>query len=252
MSQYFDSEKIQPKVEEYTRLYQTDRNKANDIFKEIYPDLIAVINGVIFTHKLHMYDDVDELQAVAMEALSGPSGLAKFNPNYTGFKGKKENLLFSYISLICKRSMSFYTLRNKRVRAIAPLPVVDTGDVDRNFIIYDDNFNTMSFIEESDKYIRKFFIDTRFYTCYDYLIKYIKINGRFNKRDFIHMVIKMLNTEDDIIPRVTTRTDKPNEKSRANTLIRRTLKLYKYHLNEYLKESNNGFTKLEKSTEQSR
>lgn len=244
---YFDSSVIQPKVEEYARVYAVDKERANAILKEIYPDLINIINGVIFTHKYHKYEPYDDLVGVAIEALVSPSGLARFNPQYTGFKGKKENLLFSYISLIAKRSIMFYTLRGQNHRNIASLPDVEKGaDIPSE----EDDFNFTIFLEESDRYIRPKFINTRFLLCYDYLIKYLKINEEFNKREYYRMVMKMLNTDEDVIPHVSTRTT--NTTSRAKMIVRQTVKLYQNYLSDYLKEINHGYKKYKKPASKGR
>lgn len=254
---YFSIDDVQPKVEEYARLYPSQESM--QIFKEMYPDLKNVIHGVIHTHKFTRYENIQDLESVALQALLSKSGLCKFNANYTNYKGKKENLLFSYISLIVKRSLIFYTSREAKYRYTNPLPTTDDGELygdkmaSRNEFKYEeDNFNYIHFIEEMDSHIRPKFKDTRFYHCYDYLIKYLKINGRFDKRDFLRMVRGMLNTEEDVIPKVTTRLDQDNTLTRANAIIRKTIKLYQLYLEEYLKETDNGFIKLKKSTKQNR
>lgn len=244
MSNYFDIHEVQPYVMEYKEAYNNgDTEKAKEIFNYIYPDIDNVIHGVIYTHKYWVYDSVDDLKSIAIEALLGKSGLAKFDPDYIGFKGKKENLLFSYISLIAKRSIYFHCIRKKKSLEIS-MSEYDIPSPEEEM--------PSSIIEDSDKYIRPKFINTRFYNCYDYLIKYLKINGRFDKRDFFRMVRGMLNAEEDVIPKVTTRLDQDNTLTRANAIIRKTIKLYQLYLSEYLKETDNGFIKLKKSTKQNR
>ncbi len=250
---YFSIEKVQPKVEEYARLYPSP--EAMQVFKEMYPDLRNVIHGVIHTHRFTRFESLEDLESIAFQALLGKSGLCKFNANYTNYKGKKENLLFSYISLIVKRSLIFYTSREAKYRYTSPLPQTDDGELygDKmssrdEFIYEEDNFNYIHFIDEMDAHIRYKFKGTRFYNCYDYLIQYLKINGYLNKRDFMRMVRGMLNTEEDVIPKVSTRLNQDNTLTRANSIIRQTLKLYQLYLEEYLKESNHGFIKLKKST----
>ena len=231
---YFDIEKIQPKVEEYAALYHTDREAANKIFTSIYNDILSVVNGVLFTQRYHKYENVDELKSVAIEALIGPSGLAKFNPSYTGFKGKKENLLFSYISLISKRSMYFYTLRNKKYRETSSLYFDDLNEapIAKSYEV----FCPEDFIDEIDRDIRPKFENLIILPCYDYLIKYIKTNGRFNRKDFFIKVKSLIGTDENVISKVKDRDICEN---RANGMIRKTIKLYKLYLYEYLKKNKN-------------
>jgi len=234
---YFNIEEIQPYVEEYAKYYFEDREKAMAIYKIIHNDILQVISGVIFTHKLHAYAEVDILKSVAIEALLSKSGLCKFDASYTGFKGKQENLLFSYISLIAKRSMQFHTIRDK-LRREQELSMLDDWEP-----VYFDKEEESTLLEDSDVFIRPKFKGTRFEKCYDYLIQYLKINGRLNKREFFGMVLQYLNTENDLIPRIKTRKDVPNYESRARATIRKTLKLYKIYLNEYLVDNRHFFAR---------
>lgn len=227
---------------EYKKAYwEGDTKKAKAIFSYIYPDLLRVIKGVIFTHKMILNNNYDDLVSIAIMALLGKSGLAKFDPDYTGFKGKQENLLFSFISLITYRSVKHYNIICYKKDNELPLP--------ENELEGQEDAMPSYLIEESDIYIRPKFKDTRLYPCYDYLIKYLKINGRFDKRDFFRMVCKMLNTDEDVITKVSTRLDKPITECRAQTTVRNTIKLYQSYLREYLEENNHGFLNAEKSTQ---
>jgi len=68
-----------------------------------------VINGVIYTHRFQKYGcPFEDIQGVAIEAVL--SALTRFNPEFINKEGKKTTL-FNYISLVAKRSIMFYTLK---------------------------------------------------------------------------------------------------------------------------------------------
>lgn len=226
---YFDIDKIQPRVEEYTQCFTSEPEKAKAIFKDIYPDLMNVINGVIFTHKFTRWAQVDDLQSVALEALLKPSGLANFNPNYTGFKGKKENLLFSYISLIAKRSMMYYTMKDRKYRGEQQFEDYDqTTSFDYDNTIIDDLYG----------YTLNKFKDTRYYNCYIYLIKYLKINGRLDKRDFFNMLMKTLDSEKPFVSYKGKRANLRVTDSCARRLARETVQLFQEYTKDFVEEYN--------------
>ena len=71
-----------------------------------------VINGVIYTHRFQKYGcPFEDIQGVAIEAVL--AALTRFNPEFINKDGKKTTL-FNYISLVAKRSIRFYTIKENK------------------------------------------------------------------------------------------------------------------------------------------
>lgn len=77
--------------------------------KYFWDKTILVINGVIYTHQFIKFNcSFDDMQQEAILALI--TALPRFNPNYVNKQGKPTTL-FNYTSLVAKRSIKFYTMK---------------------------------------------------------------------------------------------------------------------------------------------
>lgn len=179
---YFDSKVIQPKVEEYCRLYVEDREQANKLFTELYPDIRNVVRGVINIHGFTKYDSYDELESVGMIAIY--SSLHRFNPNYVA-SGKQENLLFSYLSLVAKRAIQFETMRAQKHRNNFSMVDQDGDTMDFEDTRSYEEYETM--IDHIREKLSPQFGDN---PIFEYFLAYLKEFRTFSKKQFYTQLIK--------------------------------------------------------------
>jgi len=105
MSNYYDETTMMDLWSRYSSLTKEE-------MKYFWGKNSQVISGVIFTHQFLKYGTpFDELQSAATEALL--SALPRFNPEFVNKYGKKTTL-FNYTSLVAKRGLIFYTLKQSQ------------------------------------------------------------------------------------------------------------------------------------------
>jgi ABC-type cobalt transport system substrate-binding protein len=230
MSYYFKSQKIEPIVIEYTKLYATDKEEANKIFTSIYPDLMSVVNGVIFTHRYSSKESLSELQAVAMEAIY--TSLHRYNPEFKA-SGKQENLLFSYISLIARRSIMYYLSRTQKHRTTSSLVLNNEGFELTEVTPDERNYNSEieNVLQSIKEQISPLFIHRRYKRLqgiFLLLLKHIEQYGGFDKRAFIRHCVREL--ENGNLSIVNRNNGKTISKSGLLSLIRRLFRLMKEKL----------------------
>lgn len=234
---YFDRDDMTPKVLEYCSLYHEDLPAAMQVFGEMHDTLTKVIDGVINTHKFYRFGEREDLVNVALMALMGKSGLCKFNPSYTKYTGKQENLLFSFVSLIAKQSIFFHTLKDSERRKREGTPIdsfpiaAEAGDPE-DFIYTGD-----ALLLNSSKFIQPMFSRTPYKKLYNYFLQHIKINGVFHRKLFIADMLKTIGTDYDAFEYFNTSLAPTVNKQKALRCVRNFIKSYKSHLKQYLLES---------------
>lgn len=184
MANYFNEDYIHPLVVEYQ---SADDVRRQEILRLIYPQTLKLINGIIFTHKFHVYSPVDDLQQVAVEAII--KSIDKFNPQYITKKGSKVTI-FNYMSLTAKNSMKYYTLRDKDHRVNVKM---DAFENSQDWFLTDEDNDT---ILEKQSFIQRlrYIVDDieshhsqtkrRDGLIVREMITYIKERGDYDKRDF--------------------------------------------------------------------
>jgi hypothetical protein len=175
---YFNSKIIEPKVLRYISLYNIDRPAAMEIFSELTPDFINVIKGVMFTHRYQIFNTVDDLISISIEAFL--TSLHRYDPTYKGL-GKPENRLFSYLSLVSSRAMYFYNIKDlKKKRDYIEVELTDDVMENRNFTR---NTNEVyGIIEGIDFNLKKNYLPIR-----KIFLEHISM-GVFNKTEFTYEV----------------------------------------------------------------
>ena len=184
MSNYFNNDVVQGWIEEYLSYSEEERKEdphALLLREKILVEVSKVVNGIIFTHKFTIWEPYDDLFQEAMEA--SIKALEKFNPNYITGAGKKATS-FNYFSLVAKRCLKFYTIRNRKFRENSQIEdytesLTSTEDVDElNETIISDDFIQQLNEVFSDQKVKKLA------PLVDILKEYLQKIGHFNKRDF--------------------------------------------------------------------
>ena len=182
---YFDEElvkglileKYQPflkyDINEKGKRVCVDRSQApKDVEKEIMANLFLIANAIINKYRFWRFDTVDELQAEALRAMW------VYLPNFIPSKGT----CFDLFSIICKRHLLNFTLKNYKHRI--------TADVDVCYeVSAQDDMNYNLFFEDLEKTFlniidRHYVKDTRkkyielTSILMEYLVKNRKIAGK--------------------------------------------------------------------------
>jgi hypothetical protein len=141
---YFDAITVEPLILQWQKL-DPKSPEARVIFTEITKPILAIINGIIFTHKFTIWEPFDDLQQTAFEAVM--TALQRYNPNYSEFVGKQKDLLFNYVSLTAYRCLKFYTTRNKKHRITDSIDGLEERE-------YNQDNTTSLTIDMFEKYVR--------------------------------------------------------------------------------------------------
>ena len=91
-----------------------DREHApKEVEKEIMANLLLIANAIIFKYRFWRFDEIDELRAEALQAMW------KYLPNFVPNKGSA----FDLFSIICKRHLLNFTLKNYKHRITTDVDV---------------------------------------------------------------------------------------------------------------------------------
>ena len=108
---YFDEKKNNKKIRIY--LENIDDPSYKYLRDEILRDAREIVKGVIHTHRLTRFEPFEDLFQEGIIACM--KSIKGFNPNFVISKGEKVKL-FSYFSLVSKKSMVAYTFKTKNHR----------------------------------------------------------------------------------------------------------------------------------------
>ena len=179
MPNYFNEEYILPRATEYKI---ADHNRREELLNEMYTQIYKLINGIIFTHRFQVYENVDELQSIALEAII--KSLETFNPNYITSKNQKVTI-FNFMSLTAKRACQYHTIREKNNRENVKLSSLVNPDnyiqpvedpINTNIELHDLELNLNNILTPQLKPSQRGITNV--------LIKYLKQRGSFARRDF--------------------------------------------------------------------
>jgi len=168
MSQYFNNDEAQRLIDEY--LHEEDPEKKSRLRDEIMYRVKDIVIGIIFTHEFTAFEPFDDLLQEAM--LASLVALDRFDP--------KKGTAFNYFSLVAKKALTYYTLKNRKNRNHFPI---------EDFTPFLNEKKTVSDfdIEVIVSQLRTFFEDSKYKKLQplnDILEKYLKTKRKFNKRDW--------------------------------------------------------------------
>ncbi len=175
MPLYFNNPNVQNLIFQYkaAQLEEAENENApsaQPLKDEILSHVKNIVNGIIFTHKFTAFEPYDDLMQEAM--LACIVALERFNP--------EKGTAFNYFSLVAKKSLTYYTLRNRRNRNNYNID-------DFSFYLHNQQELTDLDIETLIEQLRTYFIESKYkklQALNDILEKYLKQKRRFNKRDF--------------------------------------------------------------------
>lgn len=168
MPLYFDNKDVQGKIRTY--LIEENATTRQVLRDDILSHVKDIINGIIFTHKFTAFEPYDDLLQEA--SLACLIALERFNPD--------KGTAFNYFSLVAKKSLTYYTLKNRKNRNNYPID-------DFAFYLHNQDELTDLDIESLIDQLRIYFTDSKYKklaALNDILEKYLKQKRKFNKRDW--------------------------------------------------------------------
>lgn len=169
MPHYFNNKSVENLIKHYLE-EEENLIKKQQLREEIMGHVKDVVNGIIFRHKFTAFDNYDDLMQEAM--LASVVALDRFDPN--------KGTAFNYFSLVAKKALTYYTLKNKKNR--------NNHSIDDFTMYLSANTEITDFdIENLVNQLRCYFKESklkRLQPLNDILENYLKKKRRFNKRDF--------------------------------------------------------------------
>lgn len=168
MALYFNNNNAQ----ELIRLYKNEESEEtkSHLKDQIMLKVQKIVNGIIFTHKFTAFEHYDDLMQEAM--LACIVALERFDPD--------KGTAFNYFSLVAKKSLTYFTLKNKKNRNNHSL------DDFSFFLTHQDELVDFD-IEILVNQLRTYFTENKYKKLQplnDILENYLKKKRKFNKRDF--------------------------------------------------------------------
>lgn len=217
MAHYFDNELVENWIKEYKET--DDEHLLNKIMYELY----KVIDGTIHTHKFYRFGfTFEELRQIA--AINCFKQIKNFNPEFWVKDKKRKTKAFHYFSIITKRSLQQYTIRENEKRKrynfvdVHHLPQL-RQQTNFEMLVYD--------LEKSFKSIFELKKTKRYKPLFKFFCNYLRIENKWNKNDFIHKIYNDNELWKIIAPRSIT------EQSKYRHLII-FFKILKTHKNRFL------------------
>ena len=168
MALYFDNKAAQELIKQYKA--ELDPVKKKNLRDEIMLRVKDIVNGIIFTHEFTAFEPYDDLLQEAL--LASMVALERFDP--------EKGTAFNYFSLVAKKSLTYYTLKNKKNRNNPTL------EFEGNFLAVKKTITDFD-IEILVRQLRIYFQEPKLKKLQplnDILEKYLKTKRRFNRRDF--------------------------------------------------------------------
>ena len=168
MALYFNNDSVQELIRQY--LTEEDSEVKSKLKEKIMHEVQAIVNGIIFTHKFTAFEHYDDLMQEAM--LACIVALERFNPD--------KGTAFNYFSLVAKKSLTYFTLKNRRNRNNYSLD-------DLTYFLHQqqelDDFDIETLVNQ----LRTYYADSKYKklrSLNDILENYLMKKRKFNKRDF--------------------------------------------------------------------
>jgi len=109
MPLYFDNAHIQGLIRRYKTI--EDPIVKQRLREDILAAVRDIVNGIIFTHRFIAFEPYDDLVQEAMIACI--VALERFDP--------EKGTAFNYFSLVAKKALTYYTLKNRKNRNNEPI-----------------------------------------------------------------------------------------------------------------------------------
>lgn len=175
MPLYFNNEHIQGLIRRYK--ITEDPMIGRQLREEILAAVKNIVNGIIFTHRFTAFEPYDDLAQEAMVACI--VALERFDP--------EKGTAFNYFSLVAKKALTYYTLKNRKNRNNKPIE-------DFEFYLHHQESLTDLDIEILIEQLKVYFVDSKFKKIRglnDQLKKYLTQKRKFNKRDWFRYAKSM-------------------------------------------------------------
>jgi len=168
MPLYFKNKEVQESIRQYFSEENAAVKKAlrDDILRHVQD----IVNGIIFTHKFIAFEPYDDLLQEAM--LACIIALERFDPD--------KGTAFNYFSLVAKKSLTYYTLKNRKNRNNHSID-------DLSYFLHTPRELEDFDIETLVNQLRTYFEENKFKKLQplnDILENYLMKKRKYNKRDF--------------------------------------------------------------------